>query len=444
MRKSKISAEEIFLIMNKSPAIFNAKEFGAHGNGVSNDTTAIQAAIAACSKAGGGTVHVPSGTYLCGALILESNIDLHLEAGAILHASARREDFGSGDGSLKALISARDAANVSITGRGTIDGQGAPWWKEFLDWRESGRHRPADPGRPMPGAPHRPRTIFFERCSNVRAAGITVANTPSWALHMRACEDVIIDSLHVLNPPGHPHGPSVNTDGINHESCRNVRITNCFVSVGDDNITLKAGTEHGSFGPCENISISNCICGAGHGGVVVGCEMSGGVRDVTISNCIFNGTYRGLRLKTRRGRGGVVENITASNIIMHNVPFPFFLDQFFYDFEPDKKCERSSSSPLFRNISFSDIIADGARKAGHIVGLGEQPIAAISFSNVSVRAKRGFICKNADSLSMRNIRCTVEEGPPLLVQNVSQAQFDETIRAVEGEVNDTSGQYMTD
>ena len=223
------------------PGPFSVVDHGAKGDGTTLGTKAIQATIDACAAAGGGVVHFPPGRYLTGPVFLRSNVTIHVGEGAALLASRKFDDFplfkpgwrvrGS-DERLAALITGVDLENVAITGRGTIDGQGQPWWDAQ---RKQGRLT-AGQERTLPHG--RPHLISLYRCRNVRIAGLSLVNSPSWTVHPVGCEDLVVDGISIRNPSDSP-----NTDGINPESCRNVRIANCFIDTGDDCITLKSGQD---------------------------------------------------------------------------------------------------------------------------------------------------------------------------------------------------------
>ncbi|HTP07945.1 MAG TPA: glycosyl hydrolase family 28 protein, partial [Anaerolineae bacterium] len=220
--------------------------------------------------------------------------------------------------------------------------------------------------------------------------GVTAINSPSWTINPVRCENVTIHCVSINNPKDSP-----NTDGINPDSCRMVRISNCYVSVGDDCVTIKSGVEtedSANRAPCENVTITNCTMAHGHGGVVIGSEMSGGVRNVVISNCVFIGTDRGLRFKSRRGRGGVVEDIRISNIVMTDVLCPITLNLYYAcgawgdtavsDKQPHPV---TANTPHFRRIHFSHITARNVKyAAGFLYGLAEMPVEDITLSDISI------------------------------------------------------------
>ncbi len=412
--------------------------YGAVGDGQTLNTAAIQAAIDACAHAGGGTVYIPAGLYLTGSLSLHSNITLYLDAGATLRGSSNLADYalissrweGAEITTHAPLIGGRDLKNIAVLGRGTIDGNGSVWWKPF---REGRLEHP------------RPRLISFEHCNNILIAGITAVNSPSWTIHPLLCDNVTVDHITIVNPADSP-----NTDGINPDSSRNVHISNCHVDVGDDCVTIKSGTEEigaDRRAPCENITITNCTMVHGHGGVTIGSEMSGGVRRVVISNCVFVGTDRGIRMKSRRGRGGVVEDIRASNIVMTDVLCPITMNLIYAvgRWGDLSVCDPNpqpitAGTPCFRNIYLCQISVHSAKySAGFIHGLPEQPIENLSLSDISITmaeeaepgypemadglepvARAGLTAQHVRDLRLHNLEIRGQQGPALLFYNVHE------------------------
>src|SRR3984957_4905458 len=302
------------------PLQLDISRFISRGDGLTNCTAFLQKEIDACAQSGGGTVYIPAGVYLTGTLWMRSNVTLHLESGAKLLGVPDVSAFpiwvsrweGTAKPTHAALICGEDLENIAITGRGTIDGGGRMWWDLFNDKKLS----------------HvRPRLIRVVNCRNVLIDGITLTNSGFWTLNPVACDNVTISRVTVKNPADSP-----NTDGINPDSCSNVRISDCYIDVGDDCVTIKSGSEEDgriSPPPSENTTITNCNMLHGHGAVVIGSETSGGVRNVVISNCVFCGTDRGIRLKSRRGRGGVVEDVRVDNLIMDEVLCPLVINMFY-------------------------------------------------------------------------------------------------------------------
>ncbi|HQE92073.1 MAG TPA: glycoside hydrolase family 28 protein [Anaerolineae bacterium] len=420
---------------------FNVLDYGAAGDGQTLDTVALQAAIEACSQAGGGTVYVPAGQYVTGSLFLRNHITLFLDAGATLLGSQNTADYppvanrweGVSRITHAPLIGGEDLTHIAVVGRGTVDGRGAFWW-------ELGRRHALDYPRP--------RLISFSHCTNVLMEGITCTNSPSWTLHPYACDNVTVDKVTIANPADSP-----NTDGINPESCRNVHIANCHIDVGDDCITIKSGTEEEERGrllPCENITITNCTMVHGHGGVVIGSEMSGGVRNITIANCVFVGTDRGIRLKSRRERGGIVEDIRVTNVVMTDVMCPFIMNLYYGcgAWGTDKITDRSpwpvnEGTPRFRRVHFSDITARDVRyAAAFLYGLPEMPVEDVAFSNVDISMaldaepgvpamapdlepmqRAGFWATNVRGLRFHNVTVADQLGPALLLADAADVEI---------------------
>ncbi len=359
------------------------KDFGALNDG-KLCTPAIQKAIDEAYENGGGTVIIPAGEFLTGALFLKDNIELNLSRGAVLKFSDQQQDYpvvtsrweGVKREVYASCLFAEEAKNISVTGFGTIDGNGMEWWEIFRNQRE----KLAYP---------RPKLISFDGCENITIKDVTLINSPSWTVNPIRCNNVTIDNVSIFNPSDSP-----NTDGIDPESCSNVRISNCHIDVGDDCIAIKSGTEDTAERvSCENITISNCTMIHGHGAVVFGSEMSGDIRNVTISNCVFQDTDRGIRLKSRRGRGGVIEDIRIDNIVMERVICPFILnlyyfcgprgkDKYVWDKNP---YPITDETPMFRRIHFSHITARNVHAAaGFIYGLAEQYVSEISFNHIDI------------------------------------------------------------
>jgi polygalacturonase len=234
--------------------------------------------------------------------------------------------------------------------------------------------------------------------------GITIINSPFWTVNPEFCENVTVTGVTINNPP------SPNTDGINPESCKYVHISNCHISVGDDCITIKSGKDgpgRAKAVPAQNYTITNCTMLSGHGGVVIGSEMSGGVKNIVISNCVFDGTDRGIRIKTTRGRGGAVEDIRVDNIIMKNIrEQAFVLDMAYSKTEPEPVSERT---PQIKNISYSNVTAY-TNEACFINGLDEMAVENIRFSDVVIYAQSGFVIQKAKDIFLDNVSIQVQRG----------------------------------
>jgi len=405
---------------------------GAKRDGKTLNTTLINNTITRLNAKGGGTLFFPAGKYLTGAIKLKSNITIELEAGATLLFSDNFDDYlpfvemrheGIMMKSFSPLIYAVDAENITIKGEGTIDGQGKKWWDEFFrviaDLKANGirnfnKYQPMwdkandakalyeetneDYVSSMQRRFFRPPFIQPIRCKNIKIQGITIVNSPFWTVNPEFCENITVEGITINNPL------SPNTDGINPESCRYVHISNCHISVGDDCITLKSGRDLQArkLGMAdENITITNCTMLAGHGGVVIGSEMSGGVKKVTISNCVFDGTDRGIRIKSTRGRGGVVEDIQVSNIVMKNIKEEAITLDLLYSKMPAEPL--SERTPIFRNINISNVTGSNVLIPIKIRGLEESPISNITFTDINIDGKQKCVFQNYKNIKMNDV-----------------------------------------
>jgi polygalacturonase len=421
---------------------FNVLKYGAKNDSSVIATASIQKAIAAAVKVGGGTVYFPAGKYLTGPIHLKSNITIFIDAGAELHFSDQFDHYlpmvesryeGVDVKSFSPLFYAYKAQNIAIKGRGIIDGHGKKWW-DFVEGYKKDQPRskwqfmfdslnknillPDDPAQMKRGF-LRPPFIQPMYCKNILIEGITIRNSPFWTINPEFCENVTINAVTITNP----HSP--NTDGINPESCKYVHISNCHISVGDDCITIKSGKDipgRTKAAPAEDYTITNCTMLSGHGGVVIGSEMSGDVKKITISNCIFDGTDRGIRIKTARGRGGVVEDIRVNNIIMKDIKeSPFVLDM---QYAKTTEEPVSIRTPQFKNIHYSNISVVSAKNAGFINGLSEMPIENISFSNIQIAAENGFVIQQAKGISFHDVQITTKNGPSITANSVEELEID--------------------
>ncbi len=430
---------------------YNVLTYGAKNDSSKLATRAIASAISAAAKKGGGTVYFPAGKYLTGPIHLKSNITILIDAGAELHFSDNFDDYlpmvesryeGVDVTSFSPLFYAYKAENISITGRGLINGHGQKWWN-FVEGYKKEQPRskwqklfdslnknillPDEPSQMTRGF-LRPPFIQPMYCKNVLVQGITIINSPFWTVNPEFCENVTITGVTINNP----HSP--NTDGINPESCKYVHISDCHISVGDDCITIKSGKDvpgRKKAMPAENYTITNCTMLSGHGGVVIGSEMSGDVKKITISNCVFDGTDRGIRIKTARGRGGVVEEIRVDNIIMKNIKLQaIVLDMQYAKTEPAPVSERT---PKFRNIHFSNITAQ-TNQAIFINGLAEMPVEDITFNDIQFEAKTGATIKEARNIEFHNVRINTELGSSLIAENVSNLTLNnfKTLKPISG------------
>lgn len=390
------------------------------------DTAAIQRAIDSCAKLGGGTVVLPPGKYLTGAVRLKSYITFDVEAGATMLGSPDPEDYplyenAWGDrNEYSSLIYADGVEHITIRGQGTIDGQGQFWWRR-LGWPDRRKIAPeertaAERAELAKVANGRPHMIKLVRSKFIVLEGLHLINSAEWTVHPLLCEFVRIDGITIENPV-----PSPNTDGINPESCRNVQILNSRIDVGDDCVTLKSGKDEAGRRvgrPDENITINNCVMLRGHGAVTIGSEMSGGVRNVVVSNCVFQGTDVGIRVKSQRGRGGVVEGFNVANVVMQDVASAFTITTFYTGTDkPGDVFPVDAGTLRFRDFHFSNITARGSKTAGQITGLKEMPVENITFSGVQIRAQTGMKITNAKDVLFRDSMIEVEKGDVFSLAN---------------------------
>lgn len=398
---------------------FNVRDFGAKGDGLTFDTQAIQKALDACAKSGG-TVQFPPGTYLSKPLRLHSKTTVLLDAGARLQASTNQNDFLKTPGDwLKArgsdfvpFIGGEHLEDVTFTGSGVIDGGGSAWWDE------AEKARQIRPGYTLP----RPNLVVLEQCKNLCVENITLQNSPKFHFVPSNCENVVVSNVTILAP-----AHAANTDAID-PSGRHMLITHCRIDVGDDNIAIKAGKKNtGDEFQSEDITVTDCTFLHGHG-MSIGSETSGGVRNVVVKNCTFENTENGLRIKSDGRRGGVVENISYSDITMSNV-IPAITFTCFYmnnsagdrvhgiDSTPDSAHSYGQNLPVYRNIRISNLRATSLKSAGIILGMPDNCISNVVFENVQISAPKGLTIRNAKGITFRNSRILAAEGPPVILEN---------------------------
>ena len=430
---------------------FNIKELGAKNDGTEIVTKIIQGAIDKASENGGGVIYFPPGKYLTGALHLKSNITLHLDAGALVRFSDNPDDYlpfvlvrweGVLMNSFSPLLHADQVENITIEGRGVFDGQGKKWWDTILGYvaqiRKNGdvdsineyQKMWMEANKDIQVSDYYKNTLkrrffrppFFQayKSKNIRITGVKFMNSPFWTINPIFCDNITIDGITINNPT------SPNTDGINPSSCSNVHISNCHISVGDDCITIKSGRDAEARQlnvPCQNITITNCTMLNGHGGVVIGSEMSGSVRKVTISNCVFDGTDRGIRLKSSRERGGIVEEIRVSNIVMKNIQREAFMFNLMYDRNlPEEPV--NEKTPTFRNIHISNITGSEVRQACRMIGIPEMPVQNISFSDINIDSRLGFDISTAKNIEFHDVTVNAKQGPAFKVTSSQDLVFD--------------------
>jgi polygalacturonase len=460
---------------------FNIVKYGAVADGITLNSKAIQATIDACNAKGGGVVLVPGGFFLTGPIELKSNVNLHIKRDAVLQFTEDFNEYKLIQTNWEGLdayrnqspLSASNAINIAVTGSGIVDGNGDAWrmmkkdkltgsqWKNKVasggvlsedgkTWYPSAKslkgNSVKNPGVIASGATLnnveeykdflRPNLVVFTRCKNVMLDGVTFQNSPAWNLHPSMCENLTVRNVYAKNP-----WYAQNGDGIDIESCKNFLIENSTFDVGDDGICIKSGRDAEGRKrnmPTENGIIRNCIVYHAHGGFVIGSEMSGGAKNLYVSNCTFIGTDIGLRFKTTRGRGGVVEKIYVNNIRMKDIAGEAILFDMYYAAKDPvpmagekrelPKVEFKSvdeTTPVFKDFYVKDVVCTGAEKGIFIRGIPEMHIKNINLENMTLLAKKGVDIQEATGINIKNVNIISKENNPLLyVLNSDAVVFD--------------------
>jgi polygalacturonase len=455
---------------------FNIVKYGAKNDGVFLNTAAINNAINDCNKKGGGVVVIPAGFWLTGPIVLKSNVNLHLQKNALLQFSSDFNQYPLVEGNWEGApqmrnqspISATKATNIAITGFGIVDGNGDAWrmvkkdkltetqWKKKV---ESGGVLSADKktwypseksfkGSTMNGAgvikPEktmadyeavkdflRPNMVVLTSCDKVLLEGVTFQNSPAWNLHPLMTTNLTVRNVYAKNP-----WYAQNGDGIDVESCSNVLIESSTFDVGDDGICIKSGRDEAGRKrgmPTQNLIVRNCTVYHAHGGFVIGSEMSGGVKNMFVSNCSFIGTDIGLRFKTNRGRGGIVENVFIKNINMKDIAAEAILFDMYYEAkdpvvlagerrEPPKvqTLPVTEATPQFRNFFVKDVVCDGAEKAIFIRGIPEMNVQNVYLKDMVLQAKEGIDFTEASGIHLNNIKLITKNTNPVATIHNSQ------------------------
>lgn len=443
---------EILVKTNTESFSINIKNFGAKGNGIDDDTAFIQAAIMSCPD--NGHVLIPAGKYKVSTLFLKSNISLEISANAILSGIINKTQLpilpgtlqsdsnelllasweGESISSYSSILVGINVNNINIYGEGFIDGNATfdNWWKNPKNIEIAAR----------------PRMIYLNHCSNISLIGLSIQNSPSWNIHPFFSQNLKFINLNITSPQNSP-----NTDGLNPESCNNVSILGCYFSVGDDCIAIKSGKI--SIGkkyhtPSQNIIIKHCFMHNGHGSITLGSEMSGGIKDIFASQCIFSHTDRGLRIKTRRGRGNfaIIDNISFNDLKMDSVLTPFSINCFYFcdsdghsEYVQTKKAlPVDDRTPSIKKLKFSNIdIKNCHICAAFFYGLPENKIESIEMNSISINydknptagtpdmlddisdniSKMGIYAKNINYLKLEKVSISNQNGAPLIYSNIN-------------------------
>ena len=450
------------------------RDFGGIGDGVTLNSEAFAKAIDALTEAGGGRLVVPTGVWLSGPITLKDNIDLHIRPDAVLLFSTDRDLYPIVETVFEGLdtkrcispINAVGAKNIAITGGGTIDGNGDSWrqvkkskiapsqWKKLLQsggfinekgdvWYPDSTSFYGAVVSDAFNVPQglttdeqwnkvktylRPVMISLKDCENVLLEDCLFQNSPCWNIHPLMCRNVIINNVTVRNP-----WYSQNGDGLDVDSCENVLVINSSFDVGDDAICIKSGKDEDRrrrARPCRNLIVHNCIVFHGHGGFVVGSEMSGGVENIKVSDCRFLGTDVGLRFKSCRGRGGVVKNIHIEDIVMMNIPTEPLLFDLHYGGKSAVEAaaegaspfdvefvEADETTPQFRDIFIRDIVCSGAARAMYFNGIPEKNIENIVVENCEIVSEKGADLRYSTGVILKDVKITQSEGEGFSIAN---------------------------
>jgi polygalacturonase len=429
-------------------AVVDAATFGAKPDGVTVSTAAIQQAIDAAAAAGGGVVAFPRGTYLTGALFLKSRVELRLDEGVTLRAvqdPAAYPEIPSRVAGIEmpwpaAVISAVGQRQVTLSGKGVLDGDGAFWWRLYWGEDQKGGLRADYEKRGLRWAADfdckRPQAVLFKDCEDVLVKELTIRRSPFWTVHLLYCARATVDGVTIRNNVG-GCGPS--TDGIDVDSSRDVLIQNCDIECYDDNICLKAGRDADGLRvnrPTENVVIRDCVTRQGHGMLTLGSETSGGIRHVEVSNIRALGTRTGIRFKLVRPRGGVVEDISLHDIVMEDVPTPIVMNVggMVADYPlPAGLCESDIPQhwktlrlpveppergiPEYRGIVISNVTATGCAKAIDVRGTPEKPVRAVRLSQIRIQARTAGAIRHAADWTADRVVIEAEDAKPLHLED---------------------------
>ncbi|WP_159519235.1 glycoside hydrolase family 28 protein [Sunxiuqinia indica] len=455
-------------------------EYGAVGDGQVLNTKAFADAIDQVAEKGGGIVSVPRGIWLTGPVVLKSNINLHLEDGALIIFSTNKDLYPLVETSFEGLntvrcqspISGNDLENIAITGTGVIDGSGDAWrpvkrskltdkqWNEFVNsggvvdkdgriWYPSQQYLDAVEMADMNVVQKydnmedynkikdfmRPVMVSLVNCNKVLLDGPVFQNSPAWNIHPLMCENLTVRNIDVRNP-----WYSQNGDGIDVESCKNTVLYDSSFDVGDDAICIKSGKDEDGRDrgiANENMVVKNCIVYHGHGGVTVGSEMSGGVKNLHVSGCTFMGTDVGLRFKSTRGRGGVVEGIYISDVDMIDIPTNAISFNLYYggksvsEMLADKDNEKieevippvTEETPQFKDITIKNVRCKGAHQAIYLQGLPEMNLENVLLENLTMEAENGLLCMDAKGITVKNLHLKAKVQPALNFYNVKDVKI---------------------
>jgi polygalacturonase len=455
-------------------SVFNIVDYGAMNDASAPATEAFRQAIQAAKSMGGGTIFVPAGKYTSGPIELFSNMTLEIDAGAVVDFPAILLPFTKGrQQGIEALtpvplIGGHDIENVTVTGRGILTSNNADWmqlhgrmvpahskqeelssnypeqvkqsdkssassaedlgsangpaWEHLLQVLETGKPISENEYNAA-AAEMRPSFIRFMNARNVLVEGLRFIGSPMWTIHFLYSENATVRDVIIETHPG------VHTDGIVVDSSRFVRIDGAYIDTGDDGIVIKSGKDADGRRvnrPTEDVTISNCTVHHAHGAVSIGSETSGGVRNIVASNITAADTESGIRIKSRRGRGGVIEDLRFDNWTMRNVGEGIVVTGYYrMEGEAAPNDEPfSERTPVLRNIAMSHITIDGAKRAIEIEGLPEMPVTALRLTDVIATAQTGLTARKTDGLELHNVQINATRGPAFEIDASANLELD--------------------
>lgn len=453
--------------------IYSILEFGGVGDGKTMNTEAFAKAIKACSENGGGTVEVPKGVWLTGPIELMSNVNFHTNRGALIQFTSDRSQYpifkakGSNSFAVKSPIFGDNLENIALTGEGIFDGAGESWrpvkkqkvsqtqWSKIIEkgivsadgkvWWPSVdamngeaylnelKNKVDATAKDYEKARDfmRPYMLMLNKCKNIFIDSVGLKNSPKFVFYPTKCSNLIMSNAIVYNEEWAQNG-----DGIDISACKNVIIYNTLVSAGDDGICMKSsnGSSDTADAQLQNILIAGCTVLKGHGGFVIGSNTDGGMKNIFVKDCVFNGTDIGIRVKSNIGRGGNVREIYIDNIKMDNIIHEAILFSTSYD---DKTVGKASSSitdqknvkiPHFNNFHISNIVCSSADKAISIAGLEVQPTHHLYFENLQLTAKKGFESTDANRIYLKNVKINAQEPIYKLTRSLEVYNDDDLVK----------------
>jgi exo-poly-alpha-galacturonosidase len=396
------------------PKRYDVTNYGAIGNGETVNTQAIHKAIDECAANGGGEVVVPKGVFVSGAIFLKKGVALFFEKDAVLKGSVNRADYpqiktrweGTDMMYMAALVNADGINGVKISGEGTIDGSGDVWVQRVNNRQETA----ATAARRW----ERPRLMGIQNCKGVKVSGLKLHNQAVWCVHILYCEDVVLEDLNITADHNIP-----SSDGIDIDSSKKVKIRKCFIDVNDDCISIKSGKDEDGLRvnrPSEDIVVQDCHFAYGHGGVAMGSETSGGIRNVLIKDCIADASnWAPIRFKSQPSRGGVVENIIYENFKLKDTRKAVEFNMAWRMVPPIKP--PAKVLPVVRNVQLINI-SGNVNAVGDIHGLEGSPILGVTFKNCNITAQKGLLIEHARNVDLSGLKLDVKEGEAVTKKDV--------------------------